>query len=448
MHPATTAQNLASYGRNGDSTLVHMSPGEIKGIAALFPDRKVHQNPVTGLPEMFDFGDILQLGATAAASFFGTPLMGAAVNGALTTARTGNLGKGIMSGALSYGMGSAMDAFGDAAGAGLAEPAATATDAAGSTAATDTTTAAIENANPNVAAANDAYKLADGANAPTIGSGSGSAATATDFAPASNISQTMKPIGPQYDLSKVDPAALADHAGGTGVSSAGQEAASQSAYNAYRDPSTSWSDKMGMAFDGMQNPANWKSTFVDNWQHTTAPMAFGAMGMMADQGNMASGIPAANQSTFNYTKAPKPNWQATMPGAGYQPGFSPEHKYFAQGGPVALATGGLAGLRQNPVMDRGGYSADAQNIRASLVPGAMVPGSDRGMDDTVPAKADGTKDILLSSGEFIVPADVMAHLGDGNTAAGAKRLEQMIAEIREQKTGSTKQPGKLKKVVV
>ena len=48
------AEELASYGRYGDSMLVHMNPIEVEGIAALTPGG-LTTNPVTGQPEAFAF---------------------------------------------------------------------------------------------------------------------------------------------------------------------------------------------------------------------------------------------------------------------------------------------------------------------------------------------------------------------------------------------------------
>ena len=47
----------------------------------------------------------------------------------------------------------------------------------------------------------------------------------------------------------------------------------------------------------------------------------------------------------------------------------------------------------------------------------------------------------LSSGEFVVPADVVAHLGDGNNENGAQKLHGMMDRVRVDKTGSEVQPG-------
>ena len=62
------------------------------------------------------------------------------------------------------------------------------------------------------------------------------------------------------------------------------------------------------------------------------------------------------------------------------------------------------------------------------------------MTDTVPASIDGSQQAALSSGEFVVPADVVSHLGDGNNQNGASKLYRLMDEIRSVKTGSVEQP--------
>ena len=52
-------------------------------------------------------------------------------------------------------------------------------------------------------------------------------------------------------------------------------------------------------------------------------------------------------------------------------------------------------------------------------------------DDLVPA--------MLSDGEFVIPADVVSHLGNGNSDAGAKVLDGMMTNVRKSRTGNPKQ---------
>ena len=63
-----------------------------------------------------------------------------------------------------------------------------------------------------------------------------------------------------------------------------------------------------------------------------------------------------------------------------------------------------------------------------------------GMDDMVPATLEGDQDVLLSDGEFIVPADVVSGLGNGSSDAGSRRLYDMMDRVRQMRTGMTEQP--------
>ena len=70
-----------------------------------------------------------------------------------------------------------------------------------------------------------------------------------------------------------------------------------------------------------------------------------------------------------------------------------------------------------------------------------LQGATDGMADQIPATIDGQEPARLAHGEFVVPADVVSHLGNGNSDAGAKHLYDMMDKIRQARTG-TKQQGK------
>ena len=76
---------------------------------------------------------------------------------------------------------------------------------------------------------------------------------------------------------------------------------------------------------------------------------------------------------------------------------------------------------------------------AALKKGKYLSGDTDGMADEVPATIEGRQPAALSDGEFVIPADVVSHLGNGNSDAGAKVLEQMMARVRKERTGNSKQ---------
>ena len=71
--------------------------------------------------------------------------------------------------------------------------------------------------------------------------------------------------------------------------------------------------------------------------------------------------------------------------------------------------------------------------------GYYLGGSTDGMADEVPATISGDEPARLSDGEFVVPADVVSHLGNGNSDAGATQLYSMMDRVRQERTGTTMQ---------
>jgi hypothetical protein len=73
--------------------------------------------------------------------------------------------------------------------------------------------------------------------------------------------------------------------------------------------------------------------------------------------------------------------------------------------------------------------------------GKLLQGPGDGMSDSIPAVIKGPKPqrAALAQGEFVIPADVVSHLGNGSTDAGAKRLYAMMDKIRHARTGNKKQ---------
>jgi hypothetical protein len=89
----------------------------------------------------------------------------------------------------------------------------------------------------------------------------------------------------------------------------------------------------------------------------------------------------------------------------------------AQQEPQEMAAGGIAGLKK----------------------GRYLNGATDGMADKIAATIDNKQPAALSHGEFVVPADVVSHLGNGNSEAGAKKLYEMMDKIRQARTGTKKQ---------
>jgi hypothetical protein len=99
----------------------------------------------------------------------------------------------------------------------------------------------------------------------------------------------------------------------------------------------------------------------------------------------------------------------------------------ADGSP--LAKGGIAAV--HAPYNLGSYAAGG-NPR-------LLRGPGDGMSDNIPATINNRQPARLADGEFVIPADVVSHLGNGSTEAGAKQLHDMMTKIRRDRTGNPKQ---------
>jgi hypothetical protein len=151
-----------------------------------------------------------------------------------------------------------------------------------------------------------------------------------------------------------------------------------------------------------------------------AAMAGGGdpVNFMGDDMYPQSQIP---QRSFYATPSQMPT-SAQQAMASYEPNTNP-----LTGEVVAhMAEGGIANL--------GGYSDGGRLLRG--------PGD--GMSDDIPASIGAKQPARLADGEFVVPADVVSHLGNGSTDAGAKQLYAMMDKVRHARTGNKKQGKQIK----
>lgn len=106
----------------------------------------------------------------------------------------------------------------------------------------------------------------------------------------------------------------------------------------------------------------------------------------------------------------------------------PEQLYFKDTYTKLAAGGGISGLKSNEYKAGGRYLAG--------------PGD--GMSDNIKANIDGVQEARLADGEFVIPADVVSHIGNGSSNAGAKKLHAMMDRIRKARTGNPKQGKQIK----
>ena len=132
------------------------------------------------------------------------------------------------------------------------------------------------------------------------------------------------------------------------------------------------------------------------------PQEFGGPGMVENPEYIATGSSGVDQPMdMRYV----PRYVSRTPSESFDPSKLP----------TGLAAGGLA--------DAGRY----------------LQGKTDGMADEIPSSIDGEQPAALSHGEFVIPADVVSHLGNGNSDAGAQKLYEMMAKIRKARTGTTEQ---------
>jgi hypothetical protein len=77
--------------------------------------------------------------------------------------------------------------------------------------------------------------------------------------------------------------------------------------------------------------------------------------------------------------------------------------------------------------------------QGGMAKGRYLQGTTDGMADKIPARIGKNQPAALSHGEFVIPADVVSHLGNGNSDAGAEKLYSMMDRIRQARTGTKKQ---------
>jgi hypothetical protein len=97
------------------------------------------------------------------------------------------------------------------------------------------------------------------------------------------------------------------------------------------------------------------------------------------------------------------------------------------GRPIQMAGGGeiVAGLRA--IADNRAFEG-------------RVKGQGDGMSDDIPFSIEGEQPALLARDEYVIPADVVAMVGNGSSDAGADHIDQAIAGIRQAKYGRDQQP--------
>jgi hypothetical protein len=461
------AKHVQRKGRGQDKMLVHMTPEEVHGLQrlALAHGGSLTINPETGLPEAGFLMKILPIVAAAAATYFtagaAAPALeaalagtagagmggalagagaGALVGGASSAIQGGDVGKGAvmggLGGAIAGGMGaydsvySGVNAGAQLPGAGVG-PNGMPLPAPDAGAGAGVSGYGEANALPNPTPAPTAY----GAPAP---SGAPGAPGAPGGPPTKEFLESYRPGIPTpstEDKAKVEaaksyystmstPGKMATQAlPGIGAAFGDTETSPIPGVEPYKSASNLSPD-----FEGY-TPRQPKPYYQPQYTRYAADgglMALAPGGMAeekkkkqrasltADRTMAAMSADQAGLAMLNNAR-----YNANMTGASpLNPGMTlgdlPSNA-------VAGARGGLA--------DLGGYSDG----------GRLLKGPGDGMSDNIPAQIGRKQPARLADGEFVVPADVVSHLGNGSTDAGAKRLYSMMDKVRQARTGKKKQ---------
>lgn len=438
------AKELEKKGRGSDRMLVHMTPKEVQGLQAI---AKAHGgsltiNPDTGLVEAGFLKNLMPMivgaGLTAATGGAAAPWMVGLGYGAFETARTGDVGKGLMAGLGAYG------------GAGLASGLATAGASAAEAAVPEATkVAAAETAGTTGKqfAYNAAGEMVPANYAPSVtGAAQGTALGATPGAGT-----------PSY-LSKM----------GSGVGQLGTEAGRSAVYNAlptFTLPAAGMSMAAGALepkpIETQQDEYKRKYpelTLAENFRgytperpspyYTPRGLGYGGYAQGGSVGfqDMPNGGLAALQTA-------RDGYGALMTAGGdvaqfAEGGATKKKATYTSAAKIASMDpleAGLAELNNARAMAqmRGNVALPKRSVEdlgvINAAQGRYLKGDGDGMSDSIPATINGRQPARLADGEFVIPADVVSHLGNGSSDAGAKKLYKMMDKVRVARTGKKSQ---------
>lgn len=410
---ADDAEAVRGAGRYGDDRLVHVNSEELGIMQGVFGKPTI--NPKTGLPEFFlgglfkGIGKIFKKVLSVAAKVIPFvapfipgigPLAQAGIAG-LSGAFSGgkfDLKRGLLSGLLSFGAGQALSGLKAAGAAGSS-----AANAASSVAnvADDALAAGVSSAVPASAAQALAPQAAAGS---VLASQAPQAALGSAVAPqVANAAST--PLVTNLGQSAVQ--ALAPAVAPSIASAAAPSLVSQIGSNI-----VSGTKEAGA---GLRNLINSQPGALDAFKEK-----FGTGSALALTTGL-SGVQAIDEQQALEEEQRRLQDQEDEEQRKYI-------KFFRENTvPWQMAEGG-------EIDDERGYD---------MAKGGMAPryldGPGDGMSDSIKANIEGKREARLADGEFVIPADVVSHLGNGSSKAGAKRLYAMMDRVRKARTGTKRQ---------
>ena len=468
---APQASNLASKGRYGDSMLVHMNPAEV-GIMNAMSGGQMTINPDTGQPEAFAFLLPL-LGGLAGGALGGAGLLGglgAISAGALGTglgkfAETGSLKKAILSGALSYGIGSLADkALGSFADTALEEGA----------------TGALDLAADSGIQAMPSLSMPGAIGTQTMGQAIDSGLRTPVDALTSRGFETFARQRPFMSVFASDPTAASFGQTGATIGSAvapGAQALAGSfgadavmpeypmfddITETYRDipeadPPTRRVRRMPAdfavgsrgEFKFFEDPAKEKSGEARNFfPQTTAQreMRYGGSPVLLQEGGIAS-LPenVAVDEEVSVTEE-----TSVDPDMRLEPEMEQDAMIFNAGVNAVMCESNTPAEDLQMFVERFGMdrlhqiicevmemAKGEEEIEGELTkedkPVAMIDGGAARKDgpvDTIPASLEGKQSYLLAENEFIIPEPVVSAVGGGDPEMGARVFDKFIKEVK------------------
>jgi hypothetical protein len=426
------AQHLESKGRGRDKKLLHVSPRELQGLQAIAKAKggSLTVNPETGLPEAGFLEDILPMLAMGAATYFtagaAAPMLmsaglgstsagilagagaGALIGGGGAALTGGDVGKSALTGGIGGALSGALGAYGGGAeattGTGINPNAAVGVDPnAGITQSTQVGTQAL-NLNPQT----------------------GSVIDPLDMDPLDRLT-------PQSGGAGIKPSTYINSTTPVQATTYGARDTANSILNAQPQ---SYSMAPSAAPAPVTPDATANKGFFDGM--STGTKVAGALGGAALLSSMTGQDVPVTEEEKSKLRRISPDFRAQGP-VQPNPYYSPV--YAAGGGgirDIMMAQGGA--YDDEPMGDDSGMAGGGITSLGSYSDGGrMLRGPGDGMSDSIPATIGRKQPARLADGEFVVPADVVSHLGNGSTDAGAKKLYAMMDKVRQARTGRKKQ---------
>ena len=395
------AQELQNQGRDEDSMLVHMTPGEVNSLQglAMAHGGSLTINPETGLPEAGFLKKLLPTLLGVGLNFIPGvgPLMAAGLVAAGSVAKTGSLKKGLMAG---------LQAYGGASLAGGLAPAATGTKLAGT-------------ALTNVGTAGDLSGVAAQA-----AQGAGQAAAKTGLAGiAQNFGTAAKAGLPGGIIGKAAPmlAASGLMQGVTGAmapSGGGVAGPAGQIDNSYQGPYYAQDRQRILDPEGPTSSKQRRHYAV------SMPEIYNTMGQVVQPGSNTVRGTQIMQPVLNPNAKKGQNMYDFRP-ITYMGGVDPEEEGYADGGEVELSDGAFV-LDARTVSELGNGSSNAGIEALRRIGGRPINGPGDGVSDSIPARIGRDQPARVARDEVLMPAEAVRRIGKGSPERGADKLYSLM----------------------